>query len=211
MIFIEDGQVWESFVYVPKKPIAHCSEDGTFDTSVVNELVVKAKAGDNEAQMLLFEQYQYLWKSMFGTFVEDMSTKDDAIQDAFVVMMDTLAELEESNAATFTVYYAKKLKSCVCKAGIEKDRRSMITFSIDEQDEYGNLIHDLPDKLQRDFEDLDGLDNVKKLLTEFEFEVCILFYVWDIPLREIAKHYGYTYKYVRNISYGIRNKLKVLL
>ena len=82
---------------------------------------------------------------------------------------------------------------------------------MDEQDESGNLIHELPDKVNNDFNDLDGYDNVRKLLTDTEFEICILFYVWNIPLEKIAKHYGYTYKYVRNISYEIGNKLKVLL
>lgn len=210
MKFEENGKEWESFVYLPKKPIA-LDANNKWDVAMVNELVIRAKAGDNEAQMLLFEQYQYLWKSMFGKFVEDMSTKDDAIQDAFVVMMDTLAELKESNAATFTVYYAKKLKSCVRKAGLEKDRRNSIAFSFDERDENGNLIHDLPDKLQRDFEDLDGLDNVKKLLTEFEFEVCILFYVWGISLKKIAKHYSFSYDYLKEVSGNIKRKLKVLL
>ena len=210
MLFTENGQVWESFVYVPKKPIARNEQDGTYDARVVNELVVKAKAGDNEAQMLLFEQFQYLWKKEITSFVDDMLTYEDAQQEAFYALMISLRGFSDPDVGHFTNYFISSLHNhLIGLTGKVKADRDMLAYSLDERDEEGNLIHDLPDTSIQ--ECIPDFKNIRKVLTEKEYRIVIAHYYLGYSLPKIAKHYGFTYDYMRKVTKLIRRKLKVLL
>ena len=209
MLFIEDGQVWESFVYVPKKPIARNKQDGTYDASVVNELVIRAKAGDNEAQMLLFEQFQYKWKKEITSFVDEMLTYEDAQQEAFYALMISLRGFSDPDVGHFTNYFMSSLHNhLIGLTGKVKADREMLAYSLDERDEEGNLIHDLP---ERETEIIPEFPRVKALLTDLEYRFIITRYYFDFSMLQVSRYLGYSYDYVREVNSRAVNKLKVLL
>lgn len=208
MIFIEDGQVWESFVYVPKKPIA-INPDGSWNTQKVCELVVKAKAGDEQAIMQLFEQYQYLWKKEITGFVEDMLGYEDAQQEAFYIFMISLKSFDNIDKGAFTGYYQMSLRNHLALlTGKERDEKKQWLFSLDARDDEGNLLHDIADV---PCSEMLNYRNIKKLLTDLEYKVLVAHYVYGISYKVIAKHYGLTIKYLWNLSSSLKKKLKVLL
>ena len=178
--------------------------------SVVNDLVIRAKAGDNEAQMLLFEQFQYKWKKIISKFVDDMLTHEDAQQEAFYIMMRSLKLCQQSDAQGFTNYYQTALRTYLTElAGKEKDRRKKTVFSFDERDEEGNLIYDLPDTSVQEF--IPDFKNIERILNKREYGIVIAHYYFGIPLQRIARHYKISYKHIRVRISEIRKKLKVLL
>ena len=209
MLFIEDGQVWESFVYVPKKPIA-INPDGSWNTQKVCELVVKAKAGDEQAIMQLFEQYQYLWKATINGFTKAMIEYEDAQQDVFVTFMEALNSFHEDNPDAFSGYLKSALDYSLTKKTVEEYvYKKHILFSLDERDENGNLMHDLPDTSVQEY--IPDFKNIRKMLNKREYGIVIAHYYFGIPLQRIARHYKISYKHIRVRISEIRKKLKVLL
>ena len=208
MLFTEDGQVWESFVYVPKKPIA-LNPDGSWNTEKVCELVVKAKAGDEQAIMQLFEQYQNLWKKEITSFVEDMLGYEDAQQEAFYILMRSLKFYDNPSPRAFTNYFVTTLHIKLMEiTGRAKDERKQWLFSLDEVDDEGNLIHNLPDIQD---EVIPDYSNIRRVLTDFEYKVVIAHYVWEVSFKDIAEHFKLTHQYIRLVNMSIKKKLKVLL
>ena len=206
MLFIEDNQVWESFVYVPKKPIA-INPDGSWNTQKVCELVVKAKAGDEQAIMQLFEQYQYLWKATVKAMIKDGIEYEDAQQDVFVTLMEALQNFNNS-PEVFSGYYEAALGITLIKKTVQESKHRKNVCSLDERDENGNLKHEVS---ITEIEGMTDLGNVRRLLTDIEFKVVVAHYLWDVDFKTIAEHFDLTPQYMRLLNMWAKEKLKVLL
>ena len=210
MLFQENNQVWESFVYVPQKPIA-INPDGSWNMDVVSDLILKAKAGDNEAQMLLFEQYQYLWKKKITKFVDDMLSYEDAQQEAFYIFLYSLKSFKSDSVTAFTGYYEKALHNHLTRlTGKVKDEQRLWLFSLDESNEDGSRKHDIEEQEYMDNE-VRIYPRVRRILDFMEFRIIIAHYVFDLKLSEIARVVGYSLPSVKRICARAKEKLKTLV
>ena len=210
MLFQENNQVWESFVYVPKKPIGR-NQDGSYDRKVVAELVVKAKAGDEQATMQLFEQYQYLWRGALKGFATETLEYEDIVQDLFVVFMEALRSFHNDNSEVFTSYYESALKRVLKRKTIEEYiRNKEALFSLDELYDDGALKHDIPDKEYMDNEVM-IYPRVRRILNFMEFRIIIAHYVLELKLSDIAKVVGYSLPSVKRLSAKAKEKLRTLV
>lgn len=210
MKFAENNKEWESFVYLPKKPVA-ILKDGSWDKEKVQDLILRAKSGEETAQMQLFEQYQYRWKKAITGFVEDMLSYEDAQQEAFYIFMVALQSFDSDDLLAFTGYYQKALVNHLMKlTGKARDEQKEWLYSLDEVDEEGNLLHDVADNTQGDFEQ-ELFPRVKELLTPVEYKIVVAHYHMGIDLKTIAKHYGLTYQYVRLVNAHAKEKLQTLV
>ncbi len=208
MLFTENGETWESFVYVPKKPIG-INPDGTWNYEIVAKLIAAAQKGDNNAQIKLFEQYQYMWKKEITGFVEDMLTYEDAQQEAFYILMKCLITYQNRERAYFLNYYMTALHTHLMEiSGNEKALKERCFFSLDEEDENGNQLHSLQDYGSKDITDF---SNIKALLTDMEYKIIIAHYYYDIGLKDIAKHYNLSYQYIRLLNSHAIKKLEILI
>lgn len=208
MLFTENGETWESFVYIPKKPIG-INPDGTWNYEIVAKLIQEAKQGKEQAIMQLFEQYQYMWKKEITDFVEDMLTYEDAQQEAFYVYLICLKAFDNTDIKCFFNYYQTALHNYLTElTGKEKDYQKELLFSLDERDEEGNLKHDLKDKEK---EELDLFPRIKNMLEQREYQIIIAHYWWNIPLTSIAKYLKLSYQYVKELNIKAKEELKALL
>lgn len=210
MKFEENGKEWESFIYVPKQPVA-VNPDGSWNTQKVCELIVKAKAGDETATMQLFEQYQYLWKKSITSFVEDMLSYEDAQQEAFYIFMVALQSFQSEDLLAFTGYYKTALHNHLTNlTGKMYDEQKEWLYSLDEVDEEGNPLHDLEDNSQSQV-DTEMFPRVRPLLSAIEYKVVLAHYHMGLTLKEIAKLLNNNYDYIREVNAKAIKKLKVLL
>lgn len=208
MLFTENGETWESFIYVPKKPIG-INPDGTWNYEIVAKLIQEAKQDKEQAIMQLFEQYQYMWKKEITDFVEDMLTYEDAQQEAFYVFLLCLKAFDNTDIKCFVIYYQTALHNYLTElTGKEKDYLKELLFSLDERDEEGNLKHDLKDKEK---EELDLFPSIKNLLDQREYQIIIAHYWLNIPLTSITKHLELSYQYIKELNLKAKEKLKVLI
>ena len=208
MLFVDNNQVWESFIYVPKKPVA-INSDGSWNMAVVSDLILKAKAGDNEAQMLLFEQYQYLWKKKITKFVDDMLSYEDAQQEAFYIFLYSLKSFKSDTVTAFTGYYEKALHNHLTRlTGKVKDEQRLWLFSLDESNEDGSRKHDIEEQEYMDNE-VWIYPRVRRVLDFMEFRIIIAHYVFDLKLSEIARVVGYSLPSVKRICARAKERLKI--
>lgn len=213
--FSENGNEWESFVWKPRKPSC-LAADGSCDYAKLNVLIEKAKAGDEKATMLVFEQYQGLWKKIIaefkGKFEEYAYDYEDLQQEAFLALLVALGKHAEKDLAVFAEFYGNILRNNLIETirkGNKLINAKCFLCSIDARDEEGNLIYDIPVDCENDYFS-NYYPQVRALLTEREFQVVITHYVDGIPLGTIAKEMGISYRTIKNIVRTTKEKLKVL-
>jgi len=204
-----------SFVYTPKKPSC-LRADGTCDYDKLNVLIEQAKAGDEKATMLVFEQYQGLWKKIItefqSKFEEYFYDYDDLQQEAFCSFLEALQQFGDSEPKNFKEFYAGLLRHDLLDCIKQQNKlvnAQCFTCSLDVRDEDGNLLYDMPDDTENDYF-FDYYPQVKALLTEREFKIAILHYVDGITIKTISKELGVTSRTIDNIIKSIKSKLKVL-
>ena len=177
--------------------------------AVVSDLILKAKAGDNEAQMLLFEQYQYLWKKKITKFVDDMLSYEDAQQEAFYIFLYSLKSFKSDTVTAFTGYYEKALHNHLTRlTGKVKDEQRLWQFSLDESNEDGSRKHDIEEQEYMDNE-VRIYPRVRRVLDFMEFRIIIAHYVFDLKLSEIARVVGYSLPSVKRICARAKERLKI--
>jgi len=201
-----------SFVYTPKKPSC-LRADGTCDYDKLNVLIEQAKAGDENATMLVFEQYQGLWKKIItefqSKFEEYVYDYDDLQQEAFLALLVALTKFDVSNEKGFGEYYANSFKAnLLMKIRSVKKQvdGNVYLLSTNITDEDGYPIYDVSVNTDTDLS-MEYYPQVKQLLTEREFDVAILRYVEDMSIKTISKELGVTSRYVDKIIKSIKSKL----
>lgn len=204
-----------AFVYTPKKPSC-LRADGTCDYVKLNALIEHAKAGDEKAKMLVFEQYQGLWKKIItefqSKFEEYFYDYEDLQQEAFCSFLEALQQFGDSEPQNFKEFYAGLLRHDLLDCIKQQNKlvnANCYLCSLDIRDEEGNLIYDISVDNEHEYF-TDYYPRVKSLLTEREFKITILHYVDGISLKELAKEFGISYGRIRNIITDIKSKLQQL-
>jgi len=211
-----DKEVNFSFVYTPKKPSC-LRADGTCDYDKLNVLIEQAKAGDENATMLVFEQYQGLWKKIItefqSKFEEYFYDYDDLQQEAFLALLIALRKQADKNLVVFGEFYGNIFRNNLIEL-MRKEKKLVnaqcFTCSLDVRDEDGNLLYDIPDNTENDYFS-DYYPKIKTLLTEREFKIAILHYVDGIPLTAISDQLGVSYRTIKYEIRAIKDKLKILI
>jgi len=226
--FVENGNEWESFVWKPRKPSC-LNKDGTRDYEKLNALIKLAQEWDQEALMLVFEQYSGTWMSMCQQSDEIMyrlaMDYEDFQQEAFCCFLNTVKELHEDQPENLKKFFITNFKNRIMNilTNIEKQvlghtdihikdtqKVKQFTYSVCsllETNEDGSMKYDIQDNSTEQDYFIDYYPNISKLLSKRDLEIAIDYYLYGIPLKEIAKELGISYGRIRNITNNIKSKL----
>lgn len=201
------------FHYKPAAPKG-VLPDGSWDMGWYVDCFHRAKAGDDHARQLFFEQHRYLVQDTIKKFKTEYEDEEDVLQNAGKIFFKVFNKYK-GEPEKFAAYIKSGLQNGMVdfkrKAG--KDAISVVAVSLDETDEEGERLYDFPDIVEEQrFEDLDGIyPHAAKLLTPAEMQVTLLVYEQGYSLREVADILGKTYQYIKELHQRIRNKLKPLV
>lgn len=203
----------QSFVYRPSAPSC-VKEDGGCDYAKLNALLAAAKGGDENAKMLVFEQYQGLWRKIISEFLSKFEEYgmdyEDLQQEAFLWFLVSLKKYKPTNQKSFSDYYGCTFRSNLVERIRKEDKLVNAQYclcSLDARDAEGKPLYEIS-AAEEDVYFADYYPNIRPLLSESEFKIAVAHFVDDLPLRVIAKQLGISYGYVRNIVIGIKGKLQ---
>jgi len=228
--FCENGNEWESFVWKPRKPSC-LKKDGTRDYEKLVALIRKAQSWDQEALMRVFEQYSGVWYSMCQQSDEIMYRLcmdfEDLQQEAFCCYLTSMKSFGDSSPENFKEYFITNFRNRIInilkniekqvvghteirhKGSNSKKQFSYSVCSLQETNQDGSLKYDIPVETDSDYF-TDYYPNVSKLLNKRELQITIDYYVYGIPLKDIAIEYGISYNRIMKISANIKKKLEIL-
>lgn len=201
------------FHYKPAAPKG-VLPDGSWDMEWYVKCFHQAKAGDDHARQLFFEQHCYLVQDIIKKFKTEYEDDEDMLQNAEAIFFKVFNKYK-GEPKKFAGYIKPSLQNEMIdfkrKAG--KDAISVVAVSLEERDEEGERLYDFPDLAEEQrFENLDGVyPRAAKLLTPKEMQVVLLVYEQGYSLREVAEILGKTYQYIKELHQRIRNKLKSLV
>lgn len=182
--------------------------------SEIDELVLKGKAGENQAKGRLLEMYKPLILSQMKKYYFEKEELEDLIGEGYEVILKGIDDFDETKGVYFSGYLktilryhyldrlkAKKYISSLDK-NIGKSEMSLLDLlesDIDIENEY--LIKELHDNL---------IEKIAKLSPR-QRQVIILFYIENMNINDISKRLGVTYRTIINTKVNAIEKLKKII
>ena len=169
-------------------------------TDDTNQLILKAQAGDGDAETALLKQYSKLVKSVAFSYYIACGDRDreDLVQEGMIALMRAVRTFSPSEDASFETYAT----CCVRNAIIDEIRKApQPSLPID------NAVND-PAPSQTLLVDL--AEAIASALTPIEMKVLEL-RLDTMSYDEIAKELGIQKKKVDNIIFSAKRKLKKAL
>ena len=186
---------------------------------ILQEDVMRAKYGDNEAFRRLLDAYQPVISSLVSEFQRSCPTldiKDDLKQEAAIALYFSALSYKEEKGVSFGLYakicIKNRLTSYVEKS-VAKSLSRMISDCIDDcfEDEPAADDETQPLNLLISKENCDLLKKrIKSKLTDYEYRVIMLYADGQTP-SDISKSLGKNVKSVYNTLQRVRQKLRSLV
>lgn len=166
-----------------------------------DELVEKAKAGDNNAVAEIIEKLQPLVKGSIRRYYNKINEYEDLLQDGNIKILESIHSYEKSQGVHFLGYIKMNLKFLYLDKHKIKLHDSLNQTTVDGETEQIDLLVS---------EDLNLLDQVIEMETKVKLEqvleglserqkqVVILYYFQKLKISEIADKLGISYRTVVN-------------
>lgn len=142
------------------------------------QIISRAQSGDREAFAILFEQYKNLVYRTAYLMLGDPAEAEDALQEIFVRIYQSLPGFDPGKAAFTTWLYRVTLNYCL------NHRRKKRPVSLPLDDISPALKSEFPGAQLAEEE---VLQQAIGKLTDRQRAVVILRYFWDLPYAEIAQ------------------------
>jgi len=167
----------------------------------IKQLITRAKAGDNEAFGLIYNEYLTPIYRYIYFRIGDKALADDLTQDVFIKVFSSLDRIVISDKSLLTYFYtiARNLL-------IDNYRKKKIP-TIAEEDAENKLIEEgNPEKQTILLEDIKILKDALQKISENEADVLILKFIDDYSNKEIGQIIGKSEEAVRQLqSRGLKS------
>lgn len=139
----------------------------------VNKLVKQLQAGNEEAFDKLYDEFKNLVFYIVMNILRDRHLSEELTQDVFLRMYQNIDKYTlDTNFKAWLVKMAKNL-------AINELKKQKHELGYDE-----TIISSVN---KEDFKTFEFIDSLKKILTEDELEVIVLYYVYNLNNREISE------------------------
>lgn len=168
----------------------------------LDELVLKAKAGDINSKEEILNRLQGLIFNSIQRYYNNKNEYEDLIQEGNKVILESIDSYDSDRGVYFLGYIKTMLKYTYLNM---HNKKQTLSLNVPVGDDGENELMDLLES------DVDGpLDMFLKLenhmevryalsiLTDRQREVIVLFYCERLPIGDIAKRLGITYRTVVN-------------
>ena len=142
------------------------------------QIIIRAQSGDREAFAILFEQYKNLVYKTAYLMLGEPTEEEDALQEVFVQVFQSLSGFDAGKAAFTTWLYRVTFNYCL------NHRRKKRPLTLP--------LENVPPSLRSEFPSVqlteqEVLQQAIGKLTDKQRAVVILRYFWDLPYAEIAQ------------------------
>ncbi len=190
------------------------------DISLDKDLVLKAQAGDKEAENALVNKYVPLAEGISRGFSLKGGDSDDLKQIAMIALMEAVRSYDVSRVAEFKTYASVCIRNRLLDAVRSENlgKNSIFNNSIRmEDDQNESSVLEIPSleltpeqqyiakEAERAFYDALG-----SILGERDVEV-IKLYLACVPYKEISQKLGITSKKVDNTIYNAKKKIAKII
>ena len=190
---------------------------GELDNTLnLNDLIIKARGGDQQAFLELLDKYMPLLKSLVQKFASDDLTKsllEDLLQEATVVFYNAILTYDETQVDVEFGLYARICISNALVSQIRAINKRRVERSVEltcevalGEDEGSNPMDEIVK--QEALKELYSI--IKNNLSDYEYVVWHN-YMLGKTAKEIGMLVGNNEKSVTNAIYRIRKKLRQLL
>lgn len=164
---------------------------------------------NEEAIITLWEAFRPLVISMTRRFHVPMDNQSDVSQDAFVQLLECAKSYDRSQQVPFEGYYKMHLQYWF----LNRTRKTNELLVIDHDWPSGISMTNLMESTMGNAQELTDqgetcreLEKALKALTAKQRQAVVLFYVYELPLAEIASKMGCSYGVAyKHKSAGLRN------
>ncbi|MFY9286624.1 MAG: sigma-70 family RNA polymerase sigma factor [Tissierellaceae bacterium] len=181
----------------------------------LDKLVNKAKGGDVASKEEILNRLKGLVIKSIQRYYNKREEYDDLIQEGYLVILESIDNYDEERGVYFLGYIKTMLKYTYLNKHQERQHLSLNVKVGDAED------NELVDLLEADDEDPMNLilrnEDVAQvryalsMLTDRQREVVVAFYFEEIPIAQIAKRLGITYRTVVNTKTKALEKMRQIL
>ncbi|MEM1441787.1 MAG: RNA polymerase sigma factor [Verrucomicrobiota bacterium] len=171
-------------------------------------LIKRAQGGDLDAFDRLVEKYQSTMTGILYRFAPDRSDLEDMVQDTFFRAWKALPRWAPEKPF---LHWLKRIAVNVGREFCRKDQRSPL----------GKLAHPDQSHLERLVTEPEKEEAAKSAVEEVQFllsqaspedrSLLTLLYLVEMPLAEIAEHFGWSHSNAKIKAFRARKRLKAIL
>ena len=178
----------------------------------LNDLLLKAKAGDKDSKEEILKRLQGLIIKKIKRYYNKTEDYSDLIQDGNTAILESIDNYDESKGVYFLGYIKTVLKFTYLNKHKERIHLSLNTpVGEDQDEEMINLLesHELdPMEQILKLEEESRIIKALEQLTHRQREVVIAFYIEELSINQIAKRLGITYRTVVNTKTRALERLR---
>ena len=188
---------------------------------VENEIVLKAKSGDDEALKYIFDNFKGYIRYLSNKFYLAGADSDDLVQEGMIGLFKAINDFSKNENTAFSsfavVCIENQIKTAIKKANRKKHQplNSSVSLSIAMYENEGKQLAELlgedssnPEKIYINNETYSNMNKlIYNSLTKLELQILLL-YNKGLSYKEISQISGRTVKSIDNAVQRIRKKVK---
>jgi len=208
----------ESFVLRLHQPSC-IKKDKSFDVEKLKSLIQAAQKNDENTKMLIFEQYQGLWKNIIADFRSSFEPAvydfEDLQQEAMVALLIALKNYNQDIENTFSVYFGNvfrnhlndilRIKMQLVEGNLKAEQLCSLDTPGPDRETYYQIGID-PETIFFS----ETYPRIQALLTPKEFFVALYHYQYGYSIKTVAQALKISTRAVDKIIAKIKDKLSAV-